>query len=432
MDNMFLSKYILPILKDDPRDAVVASHKLMLRAGLIRQVGSGLYSWLPFGFRVMQKIEDIIRQEMSRAGAIEVSLPCMQPLDLWKKSGRHGAEGDMSAEMLIIKDRAGNDLTFAPSAEEVVVDLLMKSVQSYKDLPKNVYQITTKFRDEIRPRFGVMRAREFSMKDGYSFDIDEVSAGKSYESMFIAYLRIYARLGLNVIPVKADTGSIGGDLSHEFHVPAKSGESIIFYDPAIVEYLGSEELDVQVVQSFYAASEEKHSPENAPVQFSSSKGIEVGHIFYLGDKYSKSLEMKVQDADGLLVHPQMGCYGIGVSRLVAAIIEAHHDEKGIIWPASIAPFDVMVLNLRPGDTSCDFACADMYEFCRNNGKDVLLDDTSVGIREKFVRSELIGIPIVIAIGPKGIALGRAELRLRRDGSVNEMDISSIKENLLEI
>jgi prolyl-tRNA synthetase len=423
---MLLSKFLLPVLKDDPRDAVVTSHKLMLRTGMIRQVGAGLYNWLPLGRKVLRKVEEIVRREMDAAGALEVLMPSMQPIELWERSGRYGAEGDLSSEMLIIKDRSGNALTFAPTAEEVVVDLFARSVQSYKELPKNLYQISWKFRDEIRPRFGLMRAREFLMKDAYSFDASEVTALASYEIMFGAYVRIFKNLGLQAIAVKADTGSMGGDLSHEFHVLANSGESTIYYDRNLENYLAQGSFSIKKFNEFYAKEEQQHALQQCDVpqeQLAVRKGIEVGHIFYLGDKYTKALGAAVQGSDGSMFHPFMGCYGIGVSRVVAAIIEANSDESGIIWPEAVAPFDVIINNLRVGDAQCDAMAASVTQQLENMGKTVLVDDTSSSMGEKVARAKLLGMPWIINIGPRSVAAGKLEVIRRRDLSMSELQLA---------
>jgi prolyl-tRNA synthetase len=426
---MYLSQYFLPISKDDPKDAAIISHKLLLKAGMVRQLAAGLYNWLPLGYKVLRRVEQVIREEMNNAGAIEILMPTMQPVDLWKKSGRYGAEGDLSSEMLILTDRNGNELTYAPTAEEVITDLLKNTVQSYKDLPKNLYQISWKFRDEIRPRFGLMRAREFLMKDAYSFDVDETSALISYEKMFIAYLKAFKRMGLRAVPVKADTGSMGGDLSHEFHVLAENGESTIFFEQGLEEYLESMDINLANFNKFYANEKEKHIPENCTVDKSKlfvKKGIEVGHIFYLGDKYSKALGMNLQNGEGKLFNPKMGCYGIGVSRLVAAIIEASHDDKGIIWPESISPFDIAIINLKPGHEQCDDIAFDLYDALRLVGKDVIIDDTSNSAGSKFATMELIGIPWSIIVGPKFASEDKVEVVHRKTGERHELSVEAVK------
>ena len=350
---MKLTQFLLPTLKEDPKDAQIVSHRLMLRAGMIRQLSSGIYNWLPLGWKVLQKVESIVREEMDKAGANEILMPTMQPAELWEESGR----GGYGKETLIAIDRNERKLIYGPTNEEVVTDLFRSNVRSYKDLPMNLYHIQWKFRDEIRPRFGVMRGREFLMKDAYSFDIDEASALKSYNNMFSAYWRIFKRMGLRAIPFKADTGAIGGDLSHEFQVIADTGESQIYYDAAYENLFDSADIDVEKAKSLYARADEMHNASEAPAGFKTARGIEVGHVFYLGDKYSKALNAAVQTKEGKPEIVKMGCYGIGVSRLVGAIIEANHDDKGIIWPESVAPFKVYIMNLKQGDAETDKACA---------------------------------------------------------------------------
>src|SRR4051812_6487217 len=367
---MRLSRYFMPTLREAPSDAQIVSHQLMLRAGMIRQEAAGIYAWLPLGLRVLKKIEQIVREEMDRAGAVEVLMPTLQLADLWRESGRYDDYGD---EMLRIKDRHDRDLLYGPTAEEVITDIFRAYIKSYRDLPKNLYNIQWKFRDERRPRFGVMRGREFLMKDAYSFDVDEAAARRSYNRMFLAYLNIYARLGLKAIPVRADTGPIGGDLSHEFIILAETGESEVFAHRDLVEmgapgpdvdWDGDLEPEVARRTGLYAASDEMHDearfaamPEDKRM---TARGIEVGHIFYFGTKYSAPMKALVTGPDGKDAPVQMGSYGVGVSRLVAAIIEASHDDAGIIWPASVAPFGAAVLNLRAGDAACDAVCEQAY------------------------------------------------------------------------
>ena len=367
---MRLSRYFMPTLREAPSDAQIVSHQLMLRAGMIRQEAAGIYAWLPLGLKVLKKIEQIVREEMNRAGAVEILMPTLQLADLWRESGRYDDYGE---EMLRIKDRHDRDLLYGPTAEEVVTDIFRGYVKSYKDLPLNLYNIQWKFRDERRPRFGVMRGREFLMKDAYSFDLDEAAARRSYNRMFLAYLNVYARLGLKAIPVKADPGPIGGDLSHEFMILADTGESQVFAHRDLVEmgapgpdldWQGDLEAEVSRRTSLYAASDEMHDIarfEAMPADKQmTARGIEVGHIFYFGTKYSAPMKANVTGPDGKDTPVQMGSYGVGVSRLVAAIIEASHDAGGIIWPDSVAPFGAAVLNLRAGDAACDAACESAY------------------------------------------------------------------------
>ncbi len=427
MSIVFLSKLLVPFLKEDPKHAAVVSHKLMLRSGMIKQISAGLYTFLPLGKIVLDNILNIVKQEMYLSCASEIVMPSIQPIELWQKSGRYGATGDLGSEMLIIHDRHGNKMTFSPTAEEVVVDLFSKSVQSYKSLPMNLYQITWKFRDEIRPRFGLMRAREFLMKDAYSFDIDEESANVAYKTMFIAYLKIFKRLGLSCIPVKADTGDMGGDLSHEFHILANSGESTIYYEKGLSEYLASEDFRFEEFNKFYAQEDQKHNQDDNNLvdkEILWQKSIEIGHIFYLGDKYTKSLDCKVQNRDGKFVHPKMGCYGIGISRLMAGLIEANYDEHGIIWPSNIAPFDVVVSNLKISDSVCDSFFAEIASKLSAKGLSVLLDDEVASIGDKISRGRLIGVPWIVNIGPKSASKGLVEVISRRDLKMIEVSIDS--------
>ena len=426
---MYLSQFFIPVQKDDPKDAVVTSHKLMLKAGMIRQLGVGLYSWLPLGLKVLRNVEQVIRNQMNNAGAVEMLIPSIQPIDLWKKSGRFGAKGELMSEMLIINDRSGSQLTFAPTAEEALADIVKNNIQSYAAFPKNLYQISWKFRDEIRPRFGVMRAREFLMKDAYSFDIDEPSALIAYEKMFIAYLKAFKMMGLNAIPVKADTGDMGGDLSHEFHILASNGESSIFYQEGLEDYLNSNDINIENYSKFYANEQDKHFEAECkipPHELLNKRGIEVGHIFYLGDRYTKSMGVNVQDKNGKLIHPLMGCYGIGISRLVAAIIEASHDEKGIIWPEVVSPFDIMLINLKTDNDECNSISLDLYDILRANKKDVLYDDTNLSAGNKFAHSELIGLPWIIVVGPKLAAQNMVEVKQRKTGETHQLSTEAVK------
>src|SRR3954454_7306353 len=376
---MRLSRYFLPILRETPREAEIASHRLMLRAGMMRQEAAGIYAFLPLGLRVLRKIEQIVREEQNRAGATEVLMPTLQSADLWRKSGRYDAYGK---EMLRIKDRHDRDMLYGPTNEEMITDIFRQGVQSYKDLPRNLYHIQWKFRDEVRPRFGVMRGREFLMKDAYSFDLDEEGLRRSYEAMFVAYLRTFARLGLQAAPVKAPTGPIGGDLSHEFHILAETGESALFYDAAIEEVsreelLGADASTIARLTGLYAMEEEEHAKvAECPVpaeRLRSRRGIEVGHIFAFGTKYSASMGLSVQTKDGGQVHPQMGSYGIGVSRLVGGIIEASHDENGIVWPEGVAPFQVGLINMRVDDANCSAAADGLYRDLQAAGVETLYD-----------------------------------------------------------
>jgi len=426
---MRLSRYFLPVLREDPKEAEIASHRLMLRAGMIRQEAAGIYSWLPLGFRVLKKIEAIVRREQERAGSIEMLMPTIQPAELWKRSGRYD---DYGKEMLRISDRKEHELLYGPTNEEMVTDIVARFVQSYKQLPLNLFHIQWKFRDEIRPRFGVMRGREFLMKDGYSFDLSREDGEHAYNKMFVSYLRTFAAMGLKAIPMRAETGPIGGNLSHEFLILADTGESQVYFDAAFHEKDWSTfELDYDdraavaaVVDEFtamYAATEEMHDPERFAREVPeerrvSGRGIEVGHIFFFGDKYSKPLGAKVLGPDGEEHYLQCGSYGIGVSRLVGAIIEASHDENGIVWPEPVAPFTVGLINLRQGDEATDAACEGLYERLTNAGLEALYDDTAERAGEKFARMDLIGLPWQVIVGPRGLRDGVVEIKNRASGA----------------
>jgi prolyl-tRNA synthetase len=424
---MRLSRYFLPMLKETPKEAEIASHRLMLRAGMIRQEGAGIYAWLPLGLRVLHKICAIVREEQNRAGAIELLMPTLQSAELWRESGRYD---DYGKEMLRIRDRHERDLLYGPTNEEMITEIFRASVRSYKDLPLNLYHIQWKFRDEVRPRFGVMRSREFLMKDAYSFDLEAAGARHSYNKMFAAYLRTFSRFGLTAIPMMADTGPIGGDLSHEFIILADTGESEVFCHrdylgfeppPATIDFddVGAMQAVFDQWTSLYAATSEKHDaaafaalPEKSRI---SARGIEVGHIFYFGTKYSAPMKGVVNGPDGKERSVHMGSYGIGPSRLAAALIEANHDEAGMIWPEAAAPFSVGLANLKVGDSSCDAACARLYAELGKRGVDVLYDDREERPGAKFATLDLIGLPRQVLVGPKGLAEGKVELKHRRSG-----------------
>ena len=428
---MRLSKYFIPTIKENPSEAQIVSHRLMLRAGMIRQSSAGIYIWLPTGLRVMNKIANIVREEQDRAGANELLMPTIQPAELWQESGRYEAYGK---EMLRITDRHDREMLYGPTNEEMITDLFKNNVKSYKDLPLSLYHIQWKFRDEVRPRFGIMRGREFLMKDNYSFDLDYEAAKASYNIMYVAYLRTFARLGLVAIPVRADAGAIGGDLSHEFQILAETGESTLYYDKGIEDFeLASltgdiDDETVAKLQSFYAMEEEKHDADNCPVapeNLKTAKGIEVGHIFYFGTKYSESMGAKVAGPDGKEVPVEMGSYGIGVSRLVAALIEANHDENGIIWPEAVAPFKVGLINLRAKDDVCTAACDALYRKFQDQKIEVLYDDRKIGAGGKFADMDLIGLPWQVIVGPRGLENGVYEVKNRRTGErveLNEDDL----------
>ncbi len=427
---MRLSNYFLPVSKEAPADAAIVSHQMMLRTGMIRQNGAGIYSWLPLGYRVLKRIEQIVREEQDRAGAIEMLMPTLQQADLWRESGRYEAYGD---EMLRIKDRHDREMLYGPTNEELITDVFRAYVKSYKQLPLNLYHQQWKFRDERRPRFGVMRGREFLMKDAYSFDLNEEDARKAYRRMFCAYLNAFSRMGLTAIPMRADTGPIGGDLSHEFIILADTGESAVFCDRELLD-LPAPGLDldfssdltpiVEQRTKFYAATEEMHDPaafEALPeARRVSARGIEVGHIFYFGTKYSLPMNAVVQGPDGQMVPVQMGSYGIGVSRLVGGIIEASHDEHGIVWPDAVAPFPVGIINMRAGDAACEAACTALYDQFAKAGVEALYDDTDDRAGGKFARMDLIGLPWQIVIGPKGLEKSTVELKRRKTGEKIEM------------
>jgi prolyl-tRNA synthetase len=423
---MRLSRYFLPVLKQNPSEAQIISHRLMLRAGMLRQEAAGIYAWLPLGLRVLKKVEQIVREEMDRAGAIEVLMPTLQLADLWRESGRYD---DYGAEMLRITDRHERELLYGPTNEEMITEIFRAYVKSYKELPKNLYHIQWKFRDEQRPRFGVMRGREFLMKDAYSFDIDDERGQASYNRMFVAYLRAFKRMGLQAVPMRAETGPIGGDLSHEFIVLAQTGESAVFLDRRMLDLpVPGDDVDYQndlsgVVTDWtrlYAATEdvhdvERYESETAEENRLTARGIEVGQTFYFGDKYSKPMKATVSGPDGVDRPVQMGSYGVGVSRLVGALIEASHDDAGIIWPDSVAPFGVGIVSLRPGDEGVDAACETAYAALAAAGKEPLLDDTNDRPGGKFATMDLIGLPWQLIIGPRGLADGVVELKRRATG-----------------
>ena len=422
---MLLSRYFLPVLKETPSDAQVVSHQLMLRAGMIRQTSAGIYAWLPLGLRVLRKIETLVREEQDRAGAVELLMPTIQSADLWRESGRFDAYGP---EMLRFKDRHDREMLFGPTNEEMITAIFRDSVRSYRDLPRTLYHVQWKFRDETRPRFGVMRGREFLMKDAYSFDLDEAGGQASYRAMFQAYLRTFARMGLKAVPVRAPTGPIGGNLSHEFHILAETGESEIFYDAALEDVDLADPAAVEQLTAIYAMEAEEHAKvENCPVpaeRLRSRRGIEVGHIFFFGDKYTKAMGMTVQGPEGTPVVPQMGSYGIGVSRLVGGVIEASHDANGIVWPDAIAPFKVGLINLRVDDPACAAAATSLYEKLTAAGVEVLYDDRDERGGAKFATMDLIGVPWQVVIGPKGVAAGVVELKRRGDGGREELSVES--------
>ena len=432
---MRLSEYFLPLLRENPSEAQIVSHRLMLRAGMIRQSSAGIYSWLPLGLRVLKKVEAIVREEQDRSGAQEILMPTIQPAELWRESGRYD---DYGKEMLRIRDRHEREMLYGPTNEEQVTDIVRTAIRSYRDLPKNLYHIQWKFRDEVRPRFGVMRGREFLMKDAYSFDLDAAGARHSYNKMFVAYLRTFDRMGLKAIPMRAETGPIGGDLSHEFIILADTGESGVHVHSDFLQMAwGESDIDYadrpylqSVVDHFtalYAATDEVHDAEAAAKygdNIVSRRGIEVGQVFYFGDKYSRPMGAVVAGPGGEPVALEMGSYGIGVSRLVGALIEANHDEAGIVWPASVAPFRVGLINLRAGDARCREAADDLYGKLRGAGVEVLYDDRDELPGAKFAAMDLIGVPEQLVIGPRGIVAGTVEIKDRRSGARQELSVDA--------
>ena len=424
---MRLSRSFLPVLRDTPKDAEIVSHQLMLRAGMIRQESAGIYAWLPLGLRVLNKVSQIVREEQNRSGAVELLMPTIQSADLWRESGRYDAYGD---EMLRIVDRNKREMLFGPTNEEMITNIFSTYVKSYRGLPLNLYHLQWKFRDERRPRFGVMRSREFLMKDAYSFDLDAAGARHSYNKMFVAYLRTFARFGLKAIPMRADTGPIGGELSHEFIILADTGESEVFchkdyldfaMPPANTNFDDVAGLQATVAKwtSLYAATSEMHDKAaydqiGAGKQVS-ARGIEVGHIFYFGTKYSEPMKAQVQGPDGKPAYVHMGSYGIGPTRVVAAVIEASHDASGIIWPVPLAPFEVGLINLKAGDKDTDLVSNDLYAKLERAGLSVLLDDTDERAGGKFASMYLMGLPFQLVVGPKGVKAGEVEIKERKTG-----------------
>lgn len=441
---MRLSRYFLPVLKENPSEAQIVSHRLMLRAGLIKQSAAGIYSWLPMGFKILRKLENIVHEEQARAGHLAMLMPTIQSADLWHESGRYDAFGD---EMLRIKDRGGREMLFTPTAEELITDIFRAHVSSYKDLPLTMYQIQWKFRDEVRPRFGVMRGREFLMKDGYNFDLTKEDALHAYNRHLVTYLRTYERMGLQAIPMRADSGAMGGDDTHEFLVLAETGESEVFYDSAVTDLsFGDREIDYSsvedcaaVMEEFttkYARTDETHDEalfnEVPEERRRTARGIEVGQIFYFGTKYSEALGATVQGPDGKNQPVHMGSHGIGVSRLLGAIIEASHDDKGIIWPEGVTPFHAGIVNLKQGDAEADAACEALYSALTLRGLEPLYDDRNERAGGKFASMDLIGLPWRITVGPRGLKNGVVELTSRRTGESEEMPPEAAVQKLGQI
>ena len=430
---MRLSHYFLPVLKENPKEAQIVSHRLMLRAGMIQQSSAGIYSWLPLGLKVLEKIEQIVREEQNASGALEIKMPTIQPAELWQESGRYD---DYGLEMLRITDRHERDMLYGPTNEEQVSDIARTHIRSYKALPVNLYHIQWKFRDEVRPRFGVMRGREFLMKDAYSFDISRKDAKIAYNKMFVAYLKTFARMGLTAIPMEADTGPIGGDMSHEFIILAETGESGVFFDKkwlntdmiADISYGDDLQPVVDKFTSIYAKTDEKHEAETCDVPAADlleKRGIEVGHIFYFGTKYSEPMGATVQGKDGKPQPLHMGSYGIGVSRLVGGIIEASHDEKGIIWPGEVAPFNLAIVNLKVGHEEADKVSEALYQAALAQGYDVLLDDSAESPGAKMATMDLIGVPWQVILGPRSLDKGEVEVKNRKTGETVSMSPDSV-------
>ena len=433
---MLWSNYFIPTQKEKPIDAKIPSHQLMIRSGMIKQESAGIYSWLPIGLKVLKKIEKIVREEQEKAGAIEILMPTLQSSELWSESGRYDSYGD---EMLRITDRHSRTLVYGPTNEEQVTEIFRKYIKSYKSLPLNLFHIQWKFRDEVRPRFGVMRGREFLMKDAYSFDLNQEEAKLSYYKMFIAYLKTFKRLGLNAIPVAADSGPIGGNLSHEFSIIAETGESEIFCDRNLLEIdideniYNSNEKIISVVENylnFYSATDDKHDEKKFNNLVSKNnqlngRGIEVGHIFSFGDKYSNPMKASISGSDGKISDVFMGSYGIGVSRLVAAIIETSNDEKGIIWPTSAAPFLVNIINLKNKDDNCKNKCLKIHNNLAKNDIESIIDDRDESAGKKFSDSDLIGFPATIIVGPRELENGNVEIRFRKEGSNQILPYSNV-------
>ena len=427
---MKFSSFFIPTLKNIPAEAEIISHQLMIRAGMIKQASAGIYSWLPLGLKVLKKIEHIVRDEQNKAGAIEVLMPTIQSADLWIKSGRYE---DYGKEMLRIQDRSGREMLYGPTNEELITDIFQSYITSYKDLPKNFYHIQWKFRDEVRPRFGVMRGREFLMKDNYSFDLTEEESKISYNKMFTAYIKTFLRMGLTPISLRAETGPIGGNLSHEFQILAKTGESTLYYDKDL-EKIDPETINPDKLQSYYAAVDGLHDEKNCPIskeQLKISKGIEVGHIFYFGTKYSEKLSAFVQNNKGKKTAVHMGSYGIGISRLVGAIIEAFHDDKGIKWPISVAPFHVSLINLMIDDKACTKMSNIMYEKISNSKLDVLYDDRDCSIGKKLSDNDLIGIPYQVIIGKRDLKDNIVQLKNRLNNETKKISPEETLNFLLE-
>ena len=421
---MYFSKLFVPTTRQDPSDAELISHKLMVRSGMIKKTAAGIYNWLPIGYRVLKKVENIVRKNLDNFGAQEILMPMVQPAELWKESLRFDQYGK---ELLKFKDRSERDFVLGPTHEEIICEIFRSYPISYKELPINLYQIQTKFRDEIRPRFGVMRCREFLMKDAYSFDIDEKGMEKSYENMKDAYISTFDDIGLDYRIVKADAGNIGGDVSEEFHIIADSGEDLLAISDA-----SDFAANVEVLEYEKDPSELDGQPSpDGKGKLIIKRGIEVGHIFQLGQKYSEKMSVSIKDSSGKDIDAFMGCYGIGVSRIVAAAIEQNHDEKGIIWPYAIAPFHVNVICLDPKKEEVLKECESVYQIIKDAGHDVLLDDRDIRAGQKFTDNEILGIPYSIVIGPKNFSNNSFEFVIRKTNKKLDLNIDEIKQRLEE-
>jgi len=431
---MKLTDYFLPLKKDKPKEAEITSHILMLRSGMCQQSSSGIYSWLPLGKKVLDKIEKITKDEMNASGAVEILMPTIQPAELWIESSRYQ---DYGKEMLRIKDRNKKELLYGPTNEELITDIFRNNVQSYKNLPLNLYHVQWKFRDEVRPRFGVMRGREFLMKDAYSFDTSQDNAKKSYNKMFVAYMKLFKKMGLSPIAMKAETGPIGGDLSHEFIIISKTGESDVFFDESLldmqklfdeIDYNDDLQEYINKYTSFYAATDEMHNPketQNISGNLIKTKGIEVGHIFHFGQKYSKPMNATITNEKGQNLPVFMGSYGVGVSRLVGGIIEANHDENGIVWPKEVSPFMCSLINLNSDNKECLEVSNQIYNYFNKKMIDVLFDDTKESIGSKLATADLIGFPYQVIIGPKGIKNDSFEIKIRKTNKIINLSLNEI-------
>jgi len=429
---MRLSHYFLKPRKDAPSDATLISHKLMIKSSMIKQTTSGIYAWLPLGLKVLKKIEDIIRKFHNLYGCQELLMPTIQSSSIWKKSERYN---DYGPEMLKFRDRNKKELLYGPTNEELITEIFKEYINSYKDLPKNLYQIQWKFRDEIRPRYGVMRCREFLMKDNYSFDISKNDAEKSYDNMFKCYLEIFNEIGINVIPVKADPGAMGGDLSHEFHLISKSGDTDIYYDKKIGDINGlNARNSFKLLRNLYSVTKDEYKKKQDldASKLIKTKGIEIGHIFYFGTKYSDKLDAYVLNEKGQKINVEMGSYGIGISRLVAAIIESSHDEKGIIWPKNISPFNVGLINLNNKNKELIRISDKLYDYLKKNNIDVLYDDTNERPGEKFANIDLIGVPSQIILGENSLKENSVEIKNRKTKKIIKIKTKNMNEIIKKI